>query len=385
MLMQVEMIEKGDEVEAGKSPTNNSTDETVVPKPPKEKRTKKLTKKVANHELTASSKVSAPLSPATGAPQKERARARKKASSPLVPRVTPVPPATPVALASSDTAVTAVTAETSAPLATPVTAVPAATSARGRGAHSTTAAKPSASAAAATGSERQLNVSSNAASTWRERRQPSLLVENREGMSVDDMLKVLQTGRKRAPTLPSNNQLPKQGYGEDDADDLIVDENELKLDTDSDVHPEEVAEGGGSESCEAVPTENGSDESDDQYDTGQRDSDDDAGGDKESDHESEKQVTSSSVTRSGCGPSKRVQKGNAGLVPSATFYVSDKADKSARLQPSAHGPSRDKNSTRSTAKETAPKDPATKSKAKGSATPKPKPKPKPKASKPRPR
>ena len=379
------MIEKGDEVEAGKSPTNNSTDETVVPKPPKEKRTKKLTKKVANHELTASSKVSAPLSPATGAPQKERARARKKASSPLVPRVTPVPPATPVALASSDTAVTAVTAETSAPLATPVTAVPAATSARGRGAHSTTAAKPSASAAAATGSERQLNVSSNAASTWRERRQPSLLVENREGMSVDDMLKVLQTGRKRAPTLPSNNQLPKQGYGEDDADDLIVDENELKLDTDSDVHPEEVAEGGGSESCEAVPTENGSDESDDQYDTGQRDSDDDAGGDKESDHESEKQVTSSSVTRSGCGPSKRVQKGNAGLVPSATFYVSDKADKSARLQPSAHGPSRDKNSTRSTAKETAPKDPATKSKAKGSATPKPKPKPKPKASKPRPR
>ena len=383
--MQVEMIEKGDEVEAGKSPTNNSTDETVVPKPPKEKRTKKLTKKVANHELTASSKVSAPLSPATGAPQKERARARKKASSPLVPRVTPVPPATPVALASSDTAVTAVTAETSAPLATPVTAVPTATSARGRGAHSTTAAQPSASAPAATGSERQQNVSSNAASTWRERRQPSLLVENREGMSVDDMLKVLQTGRKRAPTLPSNNQLPKQGYGEDDADDLIVDENELKLDTDSDVHPEEVAEGGGSESCEAVPTENGSDESDDQYDTGQRDSDDDAGGDKESDHESEKQVTSSSVTRSGCGPSKRVQKGNAGLVPSATFYVSDKADKSARLQPSAHGPSRDKNSTRSTAKETAPKDPATKSKAKGSATPKPKPKPKPKASKPRPR
>jgi hypothetical protein len=210
-------------------------------------------------------------------------------------------------------------------------------------------------------------------------------VENREGMSVDDMLKVLQTGRKRAPTVPSNNQLPKQGYGEDDADDVIVDENELKLDTDSDVHPEEVAEGGGSESCEAVPTENGSDESDDQYDTGQRDSDDDAGGDKESDHESEKQVTSSSVTRSGCGASKRVQKGNAGLVPSATFYVSDKVDKLARSQPSAHGPSRDKSITRSTAKETAPKDPATKSKAKGSATPKPKPKPKPKASKPRPR
>ena len=60
------MIEKGDEVEAGKSPTNNSTDETVVPKPPKEKRPEKLTKKVLGntrintHVVTNSSWVKSP-------------------------------------------------------------------------------------------------------------------------------------------------------------------------------------------------------------------------------------------------------------------------------------------------------------------------------------
>ena len=305
--MQVENIDKGEETVAGKSPTNDCTTGSIVAKPPKAKRSKKTAKNVSNQELS-SSQVSAVSTP-TSIPPLPPALAKNNTTSASVAGATAVTAGTPVPIATCDKAPTAAAVPVRVPLAASATAVTAETSARARGATFTTPSTPVTPAPAANAGVRQQKDNSIPDSTWRERRRPSSLAVNAEGMSVDEMLKLLQAGGTRAPIVGLKNRNPNQDNDEDDTEDVNNDENEVKLDTDSD-NPEVVVEGGGSESSEAVPTENGSDELDEESNENESESDEvgEDGGDMESGNESAKVVSSSSITRAGSGVSKRVQK-----------------------------------------------------------------------------
>ena len=299
----------------------------------------------------------------------------------------------PVTAATPTTSVAAVSAATPA---TSVTTITTGTRARANNVTSKTAATTATTAVTATATTARTTPGTSAKSAtavtadavvphvrermpdvmqnpgWQERRRPKSVIS--EGLSVHEMLKVLQVGGTRvAPAVPMmRNGDDKDDEDEDEnANEDAKDDNNIFLDSEDDVRGD-VSDDDGAESSEAVSSEKGSSDASQLNESNEGDDEDEM----DNNQSSQEVVTVSARTRDRSGVSKRVEKATTPKVSSNSFYIpaTDKDEGTVIARLSAKPSTRAKGSARTT-KVTAKAQKVSKARSPNEkpSTPKPKP------------